>query len=126
MFRRLQFTIPEGAIFIFCVDQKLLTLEEIMDSLKPFDGDSFVSQSRFDAYAAGHRFPFSFLPIFGQVFAKCPPPSKRKFLLCLDTLLGIVVLWKRMEWPGVWKFAPVTNPQSRFKTLSIESNPRLK
>ena len=31
MFRRLQFTIPEGAIFISCVDQKLWTLEEIMD-----------------------------------------------------------------------------------------------
>ena len=33
MFRRLQFTFPEGAIFISCVDQKLLTLEEMMDSL---------------------------------------------------------------------------------------------
>ena len=33
MFRRLQFTFPEGAIFISCVDQKLWTLEEMMDSL---------------------------------------------------------------------------------------------
>ena len=29
MFRRLQFTIPEGAIFISCVDQKLFTLQAI-------------------------------------------------------------------------------------------------
>ena len=33
MFRRLQFTFPEGAIFIPCVDQKLSTLQEMMDSL---------------------------------------------------------------------------------------------
>ena len=29
MFRRLQFTFPEGAIFISCADQKLLTLDAI-------------------------------------------------------------------------------------------------
>ena len=33
MFRRLQFTFPEGAIFISFADQKLSTLKEKMDSL---------------------------------------------------------------------------------------------
>ena len=33
MFRRLQFTFQEGAIFISCVDQKLSILQEIKDSL---------------------------------------------------------------------------------------------
>ena len=34
MFRRLHFTFPEGAIVIIsCVDQKLLTLQEMMDSI---------------------------------------------------------------------------------------------
>ena len=33
MFRRLQFTFPEGAIVISCADKKLSTLEEMMDSL---------------------------------------------------------------------------------------------
>ena len=33
MFRRLQFTFAEGAIFISCVDQKLSALKEKMDSL---------------------------------------------------------------------------------------------
>ena len=32
MFRRLQFTFPEGAVFVSCGDQKLLTLQEMMDS----------------------------------------------------------------------------------------------
>ena len=30
---RLQFTFPEGAIFLSCADKKLLTLKEKMDSL---------------------------------------------------------------------------------------------
>ena len=34
MFRRLQLTFPEGAISIPCADQKLSTLEEMMDTLK--------------------------------------------------------------------------------------------
>ena len=54
MFRRLQFTFPEGAIFIFCADQKLSALHGKMDDLQhywqePFDDHSFVIQSRFDA-----------------------------------------------------------------------------
>ena len=60
MFRRIQFTFPEGAIFISCVDQKLLTLKAISilsnefsqrHWQESFDGDSFASQSRFDGYA---------------------------------------------------------------------------
>ena len=31
MSRRFQFTFPEGAIFVSCLDQKLLTLQEMMD-----------------------------------------------------------------------------------------------
>ena len=33
MFRKLQFTFQEGAIFISCTDQKLLTLQEMIASL---------------------------------------------------------------------------------------------
>ena len=56
----------ERAMFVSCVDQKLSTLQEVMDSFQEeqrkestifttktrfFDGDFFASQSRFDAYA---------------------------------------------------------------------------
>ena len=33
MFRGLQFTIPEGTIFVSCADQELLALQEMIDSL---------------------------------------------------------------------------------------------
>ena len=36
MLRRVQFTFSEGAIVISCVDQKLSTLQEMMDSLTKF------------------------------------------------------------------------------------------
>ena len=56
MFRSRQFTFPERANFVSCPDQKLSTLQAKVDSLQhywqeSFDGDSFVSQSRFDACA---------------------------------------------------------------------------
>ena len=35
MYRKLRFTSPEGAIFIPCVDQKLLTLQAIHQDLTP-------------------------------------------------------------------------------------------
>ena len=70
MFRRLQFTFPEGAIFISCVDQKLWTLEEIMDpsmvipllanqDLTPmlFERSlSTICTSRVEAYLRGGQF----------------------------------------------------------------------
>jgi len=69
MFRRLQFTFPEGAIFKSCTDQKLSILQVKMDATKTrfskefsqhhwqksFDGDSFACQSRFDAYTHPHK-----------------------------------------------------------------------
>jgi len=43
MFRRLQFTFPEGAIFISCADQKLSTLQAKMDGFQWRGGGFFDS-----------------------------------------------------------------------------------
>ena len=40
MFRRLHFTFPEGAVFISCADQKLSTLQEMIDNLFTIESPS--------------------------------------------------------------------------------------
>ena len=66
MFRGLQFAFPEGAIFISCVDQKLLTLQEIMDNNNFYHQNILLDAFRMNSRNIIGRNPSVVIPLLAN------------------------------------------------------------
>ena len=66
MFRKLQFTFPEGAIVISCTDQKLSTLQEMMDSFSMLFENTLLDAFRTNSRNIIGRNPSMVIPLLAN------------------------------------------------------------